>query len=411
MNMQLKPACTHPDRDGSAGNALCRTCPERAPDGKRITAPVADAPATTALDAPEINGAEILDEAELFIRRFAALPSTHAYTAAVLWAMHTHVVQVLDVTPRLAVLGTESKCGKTRLMDLLVTLTARPRFAADLTGPTLFTMLATEQPTVFVDESDEFFGKSGKGGSRQVRTIANVGYKMGAQIPRMSKGAVEWHPVFGAMAFAGIGRLSETLQSRCVVIEMRRRRKGEQVEPFIPRFHVPLGQQIGAAMGAWGQSAAADIAGSWPDLPDGIEDRDAEIWSPLLAIADQAGSDWPVRAREACAALVLGNGNDENVQAPGVALLADIAQVWPEGSGHMTAERGEAIQSAELARRLQAIPGSRWADMPTAVAMKEVAEQLRPRGVTPDKVRFPEGPKQGYYRAGLALPTVELATV
>ena len=39
-------------------------------------------------------------------------------------------------------------------------------------------------------------------------------------------------------------------------------------------------------------------------MPDGIEDRDADVWEPLLAVADAAGGTWPSRARVAAVALV-----------------------------------------------------------------------------------------------------------
>ena len=33
-------------------------------------------------------------------------------------------------------------------------------------------------------------------------------------------------------------------------------------------------------------------------MPAGLEDRDADICEPLLAIADAAGGQWPKRARD-----------------------------------------------------------------------------------------------------------------
>ena len=39
-------------------------------------------------------------------------------------------------------------------------------------------------------------------------------------------------------------------------------------------------------------------------MPAGVEDRDADVWEALLAVADAAGGDWPERARAAAVALV-----------------------------------------------------------------------------------------------------------
>jgi len=46
-----------------------------------------------------------------------------------------------------------------------------------------------------------------------------------------------------------------------------------------------------------------------PKIPDALDDRAADNWRPLLAIADLAGDDWPRRAREA-ACLLSGEGHD-----------------------------------------------------------------------------------------------------
>jgi hypothetical protein len=34
----------------------------------------------------------------------------------------------------------------------------------------------------------------------------------------------------------------------------------------------------------------------WPELPSEIQDRDADVWEPLVAIADAIDGIWPERA-------------------------------------------------------------------------------------------------------------------
>jgi hypothetical protein len=31
------------------------------------------------------------------------------------------------------------------------------------------------------------------------------------------------------------------------------------------------------------------MAGSWPEMPPGVTDRPADVWEPLLTVADAAG--------------------------------------------------------------------------------------------------------------------------
>jgi len=45
------------------------------------------------------------------------------------------------------------------------------------------------------------------------------------------------------------------------------------------------------------------LGDAYPELPDGLSDRQGDAWEPLLAIADAAGGDWPAHARAAAVAL------------------------------------------------------------------------------------------------------------
>lgn len=52
-------------------------------------------------------------------------------------------------------------------------------------------------------------------------------------------------------------------------------------------------------------------------------------WEPLFAIADQAGGNWPQRARDAVLALNSPELKDD--QSLGVQLLSDIRMIFAEG--------------------------------------------------------------------------------
>ena len=75
-------------------------------------------------------------------------------------------------------------------------------------------------------------------------------------------------------------------------------------------------------------------------LPKGIEDRDADVWEPLLAIAELAGGHWPERARVAAVAAVAADGV-KTTPSPGIELLADIKAVFDRLPG-------EAIHTTDL---------------------------------------------------------------
>jgi hypothetical protein len=71
-------------------------------------------------------------------------------------------------------------------------------------------------------------------------------------------------------------------------------------------------------------TAQDQLEGVEPKMPAGVEDRAADTWEPLLAVADLIGGEWPTRARLACLAMVSDADQDEAEQSDGLVLLADI---------------------------------------------------------------------------------------
>jgi Protein of unknown function (DUF3631) len=63
-----------------------------------------------------VDGAEMLDEMVLVLRRFLAI-SPHAIVAIVLWCLLTYVFDAFDVLPLLAIVSPEKRCGAMRFAD------------------------------------------------------------------------------------------------------------------------------------------------------------------------------------------------------------------------------------------------------------------------------------------------------
>jgi hypothetical protein len=347
------------------------------------------------------DGAALLDEARAFMARFAVLPSPAALDAAVLWAGHTWAVNAFNTSPRLAVLSDLPASGKTRVLELVGLLSRDPVQEVDITGPALVAMISQRQPTVLLDEVDTIFGTHGGNSHNALRGVLNAGYKQGATHTRRQGGAYVRDQIYGPVGFGGLGTLPATLLSRSIVIKMAKRKPGQRIERYLPRMHAPLGAGYGEALGGWVQSVSLDLASSWPELPDGLEDRAAECWEPLLAIADAAGKDWPDRARNACIELALGSVT-ELAESPGQRVLVDLRRIWGT-SGN--------VPTAELVTRLYALDGAPWATMwPKESAPREMAALLAPFGIRPVKIRNGPRTAQGYRRADLALAWDKLGT-
>ena len=324
--------------------------------------------------------------------------SDYDYASLTVWCAHTWLFRSFDVSPRGAILSDVGVygVGKTRVMELAGLFCRNFRLELDPTGPALAAMISQLSPTIGIDETDTIFGARGSAGAkRQLRGILNSGYKAGAKMSRRSKNDFVEDVVYCPVIFAGAANLPDSLMSRSIVWHMKPRRPEQRIESWFPRMHAPEGQAIGEALGQWCGTVAREVSTSWPDLPEGIEDRASEIWWPLIAIADAAGGEWPRKIRESARAMVLREAAEAKAP-PASQLLTDMAAVWPRGAtGTPAANAG----TADLLSRLTDLDGAPWAHLwPEDAAPREMSALLQSRGVAPTKVKVGTPPRalQGY---------------
>ena len=72
---------------------------------------------------------------------------------------------------------------------------------------------------------------------------------------------------------------------------------GESVDRWRERRDGEPMKDLGARLGTWVRWHLDGLRDAEPDMP--VEDRAADTWEPLFAIADLAGGDWPKRAAAA----------------------------------------------------------------------------------------------------------------
>lgn len=307
------------------------------------------------------EGDAVLSNVEDFLGRFVSYPSLHGRVAHVLWIAHAHLMDAWESTPRLAFLSPEPGSGKTRALEITSLLVPRPVEAVNATPAYLFRKIGDEEgrPTILYDEIDTVFGPKAKE-HEEIRGVINAGHRRGAVAGRcVIRGKTvetEELPAFAAVALAGLGSLPDTILSRAIVVRMRRRAPTERVESFRRRLHSPEGEIIRTSIEDWTDSIRMAVEDAWPDMPEGVEDRAADCWEPLFAVADAAGGAWPKRARVAAVALLAASSDEK--QSLGVRLLSDIREIW------LPIEDGvDAMATADLIDRLLALPESPWGDL------------------------------------------------
>jgi hypothetical protein len=348
--------------------------------------------------AASANVTKMLSDVEAFIRRFVVYPSVHALVAHVLWIAHTHLMDVWESTPRIAFLSPERESGKTRALEVTELLVPRPVMSVNATSAYLFRKVSAPEgtPTILYDEADTVFGPKARD-NEDVRGMLNAGHRRGATAGRcVVRGKVvetEELPAYCAVALAGIGDLPDTILSRAIVVRMRRRTKGETIKAYRRRVYKNEGHALCDELAAWASRVKARFTNTYPEMPNGVEDRAADAWEPLLAVAEAAGGEWPRRAREAAVALV--KEAKESTPSLGVKLLADVLAVFNDA-------RADRLATHTILDKLCAMEESPWGDLRgKPLDARRLAQMLGSYRIKPEVRRDGEKTYRGYARADL----------
>jgi Protein of unknown function (DUF3631) len=337
---------------------------------------------------------ELLNEVQAFVRRYIVLSDEQA-TATALWTLHTHAVDVIGITPYLAITSAEKSSGKTLLLEVLEILVAKPWLTGSVSGATLARKIDADEPTLLLDESDAAF-KGDKDYAEALRGVLNTGFKASGTYSRCvgSSGTnlkVQDFKTFSPKAIAGIGQLPDTVADRSIPIRLKKKTQAERVESFSILKTPPKAAPIKERIEAW--AAIADEALGGLDLAalDELSDRANDIWKPLLGIAHVAGENWFIRARRSAVALSGRQAVDD--ESTGVQLLTDIWTVFEETGT-------DRLSSASLIAALHEIEESAWNEWyGKPITAHGVAKILKRYEVRPHSVRLEDGttPK-GYKR-------------
>ena len=332
-----------------------------------------------------VDGLSLVNSVKATIEKYLILPP-HAADAMTLWVFYAHTYTAFEVSPILALVSAEKRCGKTTTLSVLEALVPRPLMSANLTPASLFRLMDRDHPTLLIDEADTFMKNP------HMLGMINAGHgKQGAYAHRTGNSEGREYNVWGPKIIASIGNLSGTNQDRAIVINLRRKGLYEKVEHWrikCRKEHEPLKQQLKR----WALDKTSCFESADPQVPEKLDDRAKDNWRPLFAIADSLGGDWPSRSRES--AIVLSADRDEDNQSDGTQLLGDIAVIFGTlGQNH--------IQTETILRSLGKLVERPWREYQHGkpITSQQLATLLRPFKIRSRDIRFEKEIRKGFEKA------------
>src|SRR5215472_2120696 len=248
-----------------------------------------------------LDSARLIDDLEKFFAHRAYLAEGAALLLAY-FVLNSYLFDIFDTTPYTNLESATPGCGKSTVVALIESVGYQARNAASLSEAALFRVIDSEKPLLIIEEAAVLQGNSERG--NLLRPILHEGYKRGARAARCEgeDNAVRWFDIFCPKVISEIGGLTGALLDRSIVIHMdrapkadRARRKSSRIRPR-KRDAAALVEklQLYAIQAGPKLSQLYDDepdAGYWPEL----EDRESELFSPLLIHAKFIGAEAEAR--------------------------------------------------------------------------------------------------------------------
>jgi len=336
---------------------------------------------------PEVvDGDALIREIMRRVQQHIVLTQDQALTVA-LWILMAWAHQDAAIhSPILMVTSAEPNSGKTTLLGVIGFLVPRSLWTVGAKEAGLFRSIERWSPTMIVDEADTLLVNN-----EPLRAIINSGWTRGSGVLRCDgrDRTPRLFPTFCPKAIGMKGRrLPDTTLSRCIIIELQRKKSSDRVGHF---GHLDDAELVNLRRQAqrWAMDNVATLKTAIPELPAGFENRLGDNWRLMLAIADLAGGEWPDQAREAATAIAKITDPGMSV---GVKLLADIKEIF-------ASKAVRRMPSAELVEALVQIEGHPWADWKRGkpITPNGLALQLAPFAIMSGNIRVgPDRVVKGY---------------
>jgi hypothetical protein len=313
------------------------------------------------------------------ISRHMILQHPSHSNAAAVWAACTFLMDRWTVFPKFYIHSPERECGKTTLLELMEAMVKNPEMAGNVTASAFFRMVELSQPTFLIDEADITLKNND-----QMLAIMNASHRRRTAYKILSDptNTNGWTPkkwsTWTAQVIAGIGDQADTLMSRSICVNLRRKMVNERVDT-IPSDFFEQKEPLRNYLARWATNVELDLCAG--DLPSGGSDRAKDNWRPLMIVAKQAGGLWLDKIETAFTAMEVGKKSIKSI-AIGTELLADVQRIMIGG-------QYSEISASEMRNKLVWLEDAEWGQINRGgeITQKWLSKTLKSYGVETHRTR------------------------
>ena len=238
------------------------------------------------------NNVDVINEIKNYLEKHVYFNNKSESVLVSLLIMLSYCVNFFERIPYLWIKGVKGS-GKTTLMTVMKSLVYRPLFLSDTTASALFRTVDLTKPTLFLDEV-EVLNKRNSNNDLIFRVL-NSGYQKDGCVTRFTSKGVTRFSTFGFKIIAGINRLLDTLEDRCIPLMLSKPSGSTIPEVFSgenPEITTPLVGMIHSSL----RKICPNLKQYYnnPELlgiDPKISLREFDKWFPILILAKLLSSD------------------------------------------------------------------------------------------------------------------------
>jgi putative DNA primase/helicase len=269
-----------------------------------------------------VDGVVLLQEIYGQVSRFVIIDD-NGYVVTCLHSVLAYSWEVFFKLPILRLKSPVKRCGKSTMLDVIERLVLRPLLTVSVSPAGLFRIIENFHPYIMVDEADTFGAEND-----ELRTIVNGGFERGRPAIRVNKETLkpEFFDTFCPKVLASIGGLHETIEDRSIIVNMKRKPPGAEVEELCD-CDLSVFTTLRRKLQRWAIDNRDTIKATKLPRPKALLDRAWNKWRPLLTIAHVVGGKWPDMCLKAALDMA-GDADEERSHA--IEALIRIRDVFKE---------------------------------------------------------------------------------
>jgi len=242
---------------------------------------------------------DLFNDIKKEFEKYIDFPEEEAYDFFPLWIIGTYFFELFFSFPYIHLHGLKNT-AKSKVMQLCSKMTFNSEYIGSITNAVLFRLVSQNKPTLYIDEYELQPKAEQAKEDKDIETLLNNGYKKGMEVARMEQQDKKWivkkFDVYCPKMIANISGLTGALPSRCIKFVMHRAKPNDIRGSKYPDKDIDnIWENIRSRLYIFALENWKAIGFYYNQLEkekiEGINNRNYELWRPILSIASLVGKD------------------------------------------------------------------------------------------------------------------------